>query len=133
MAKRGPKEWEPDEKDIAHIESLAGQGLTLEDIAHVLGKGQSTFCKYKKQNSEIEEAIKRGKSKAYGFVTGKLFEQIKSGNLTAIIFYLKTQRGWKETDVRENTGKDGAPLIPSEQKITVEMAKERIQEMLSKK
>ena len=35
---------------------------------------------------------------------GKLVEQIKKGNVSAICFYLKTKCGWKETQVTEHAG-----------------------------
>jgi hypothetical protein len=37
-------------------------------------------------------------------------ESIKGGNITAMIFFLKTQAGWKETITQEHTGKDGQPI-----------------------
>ena len=30
--------------------------------------------------------------------------------MTAMIFFLKTQAGWKETNVQEHTGADGKPI-----------------------
>jgi hypothetical protein len=37
-------------------------------------------------------------------------ESIKGGNMTAMIFFLKTQAGWKETNVQEHTGANGSDL-----------------------
>jgi len=100
------------EIDLRKVETLAAQGLTNEEIADNLGIGYTTFYRRKNDLEGMEDAIKRGRSKGMAFVTNKLFELIKTGNITAIIFYLKTH-GWTETQKIEATGKNGSPLIPS--------------------
>lgn len=100
----------PLEFDLKQVEGLAAQGLTEGQIAQALGICQDTLTNHKKRNSEFSDAIKRGKAKGIGVVTNKLMEQIKSGNTTAMLFYLKCQAGWKETDVREITGPNGGEI-----------------------
>ena len=39
-----------------------------------------------------------------------LRRQITTGNITAIIFYLKSRGKWREINTMEVTGKDGAPI-----------------------
>jgi len=96
--------------DLAKVESLAANGLTHEQIAAALGISESTLTKRKKENTDFTDAIKKGKAKGIALVTNKLMESIKGGNMTGMIFFLKTQAGWKETTVQEHTGKDGAVL-----------------------
>jgi len=96
--------------DLAKVESLAANGLTQEQIAAALGISESTLHKRKQENTEFTAAIKRGKAKGIALVTNKLMESIKDGNMTGMIFFLKTQAGWKETNVQEHTGKDGTAL-----------------------
>ncbi len=96
--------------DLAKVESLAANGLTQEQIAAALGISESLLYQQKRENEEFAEAIKRGKAKGIALVTNKLMESIKGGNMTGMIFFLKTQAGWKETTVQEHTGKDGAVL-----------------------
>jgi len=87
--------------DLAKVESLAANGLTQEQIAAALGISESTLHKRKQENTEFTAAIKRGKAKGIALVTNKLMESIKDGNMTGMIFFLKTQAGWKETNVQE--------------------------------
>ena len=96
--------------DLNKVESLAANGLTQEQIAAALGISESTLHKRKQENTEFTAAIKRGKAKGIALVTNKLMESIKGGNMTGMIFFLKTQAGWKETNVQEHTGKDGTAL-----------------------
>lgn len=43
-------------------------------------------------------------------IANKLFETAKEGNVGAMVFFLKTQGGWKETQRTEITGKDGGDV-----------------------
>ena len=96
--------------DLKQVESLAANGLTQEQIAAALGISESTLHKRKQENTEFTAAIKRGKAKGIALVTNKLMESIKGGNMTGMIFFLKTQAGWKETNVQEHTGANGGAI-----------------------
>jgi len=96
--------------DLNKVESLAANGLTQEQIACALGISESTLTKRKKENTDFTDAIKRGKAKGIALVTNKLMESIKGGNMTGMIFFLKTQAGWKETNVQEHTGANGGAI-----------------------
>ena len=96
--------------DLAKVESLAANGLTQEQIAAALGISERTLRSRKGEIADFADAIKRGKAKGIALVTNKLMESIKAGNMTGMIFFLKTQAGWKETNVQEHTGKDGTAL-----------------------
>jgi len=96
--------------DLAKVESLAANGLTQEQIAAALGISERTLRSRKGEIADFADAIKRGKAKGIALVTNKLMESIKGGNMTGMIFFLKTQAGWKETNVQEHTGKDGTAL-----------------------
>ena len=94
--------------NLRQVEALAAQGLTQQQIADALGISVSTLDNRKRDNEEFRDAIKRGKAKGIAKVTNKLFEQIQSGNVTATIFFLKTQAGWKEAQVIDHTSSDGS-------------------------
>src|SRR6056300_903430 len=96
--------------DLAKVESLAANGLTQEQIACALGISETTLHQRKRDSADFAAAIKRGKAKGIALVTNKLMESIKGGNMTGMIFFLKTQAGWKETNVQEHTGADGGAI-----------------------
>jgi len=113
--------------DLKQVESLAANGLTHEQIAAALGISESTLTKRKKENTDFTDAIKRGKAKGIALVTNKLMESIKGGNMTGMIFFLKTQAGWKETNVQEHTGANGTALIPSAKQMTTDELKAELE------
>ena len=113
--------------DLKQVESLAANGLTQEQIAAALGISESTLHKRKQENTEFTAAIKRGKAKGIALVTNKLMESIKGGNMTGMIFFLKTQAGWKETNVQEHTGANGKDLIPSAKQMTTDELKAELE------
>ena len=84
--------------DLKQVESLAANGLTQEQIAAALGISETTLHQRKRDSADFAAAIKRGKAKGIALVTNKLMESIKGGNMTAMIFFLKTQAGWKESE-----------------------------------
>lgn len=98
---------------IKQAESLAGRGMTQAQIAKALGMGESTLYEKLHAFPEFAEAIKRGKAKGIAVVAGKLMEKINALDTGAIIFYLKSQAGWRENTQITVTGEDGAPLFPA--------------------
>lgn len=92
--------------DLKQVESLAANGLTDEQIASALGISRTTLSNRKRENEQFVLAIKRGKAKGIALVTNKLMESIKGGNITGMIFFLKTQAGWKETNAQEEENKE---------------------------
>ena len=96
--------------DLKQVESLAANGLTQEQIASALGISETTLHQRKRDSADFAAAIKRGKAKGIALVTNKLMESIKGGNMTGMIFFLKTQAGWKETNVQEHTGANGGAI-----------------------
>ena len=89
------------EIDLEQVEDLASRGLTMEQIAISLGIGESTLYEKQKKSAEIREAIKRGKQRGVATIANKLYEAAESGNMAAMIFFLKTQGGWTEKQIIE--------------------------------
>lgn len=83
--------------DLVKVENLAGLGLNKEQIANALGMSYATLNRNQKVRQDLQDAINRGKARRIGFVANKLQTLIDEGNLGAIIFYLKTQGGFVET------------------------------------
>jgi hypothetical protein len=90
------------DKQIAQIEALA-QYLTLEQIADHLGICRKTLLNKRNEHPEIEASYRKGKARAIAFTSKSLMKNIAAGKEASIIFFLKTQAGWKEN---KDTGDD---------------------------
>ncbi len=58
--------------------------------------------------------MKRGEALGIGAVASKLMDQINEGNTTAMIFYLKSRAGWRESSeirVEANTPGEGMAAV----------------------
>jgi len=97
-------------EQIAELEKLAGYGLNQELIADFFNISDRTLRNRMKEDPVIYAAYKKGKAAAISHAAEKLQQAIDNGNLTAIIFFLKTKAGFKETEIHEVTGSDGDPL-----------------------
>ena len=94
----------------AETETLAAV-LTSEQIADFFGIGRTTFFAMMERDAEIAERYKRGKARAIGTIAQNLIAKARSGDTASMIFYLKTQAGWRETTRIEGTGDDSAILF----------------------
>jgi len=75
------------------------------------GVSYKTLWKYAQDDVDVKQAVDEAKETLLDFAEGKLYEQMREGNMTALIFYLKTQgkrRGYIER--QEFTGADGKPM-----------------------
>lgn len=102
----------------AQVEALAAY-LSQEQIADYFGLARNTFAAMIERDPDISERYKRGKAKAIGAVAQGLIQQAREGNMTAAIFYLKTQAGWRETQAIDHMSSDGTAF-----KFIVERASE---------
>ena len=94
----GRPSWIPNETSCNQVQEMASRGLTVAQIASCLGISETTL--YKKQNeyAEFMDAIKRGRAEGINQVSNALFEKATQGNVTAMIYYLKTRdrENWVE-------------------------------------
>lgn len=84
------------EAQRAEVETLCAV-LNAEQIADFLGIGRTTFFALLNRDEDLSERYKRGKARAIGAVAQSLVTKARAGNVTAMIFFLKTQGGWRET------------------------------------
>lgn len=84
---------------------MAAIGVPQGAISLALGVSEPTLRKY------FGEELATGRIKTIAKVADSLVRQALAGNITAAIFFLKTQGGWKETDRLELSGRDGGPLL----------------------
>ena len=97
------------QEQVAEVETLAAV-QTSEQIADYLGIGRRTFYDLMARDETIAARYKRGRAKAIGAIAQSLITKARSGNIAAMIFFLKTQAGWRETAQVELTGGQGGPL-----------------------
>ncbi|WDA11657.1 hypothetical protein [Paracoccus marcusii] len=91
------------------LEALASV-LTIEQIAHRFGMSRSTLSKIMAEDPEIRARFDMGKAKAIEEIGGKLMDKCRKGDTASIIFFLKTQAGWRETSKVELSGPEGGPV-----------------------
>ena len=96
--------------DLATVERLASQGLNKAQVAAMIGLSESQWYVREETEPDIREAYKKGKSKGVLAISNALFEQARNGNVTAQIFYLKCNGGWRENTRVEITGADGGAV-----------------------
>lgn len=72
-----------------------------------LGIDRSTFYEWRKKSPELDEMLKGEEESMIDFAETRLMEKINDGDLTAIIFFLKTKgkrRGYVERMENEISG-----------------------------
>ena len=97
IAKGKYEKWlEPDGQIL--LQGWARDGLTEEQIAHNMGISARTLSLYKKQYSPILQALKKGKEVVDFAVENALLKKALSGDVTAMIFWLKNRRrqNWRD-------------------------------------
>jgi hypothetical protein len=72
------------------VRYLAGVGVRQDDIARIIG------CAPKTLRKRLRDELDRGVAEANATIAGYLFAAAKAGNITAIIFWLKTRAHWRE-------------------------------------
>lgn len=92
------------EDQVAQVEKLAAV-LNVEQLADFLGIGRSTFYDIMERDERVSGQYKRGRAHAIGGVAKNLIQKAMSGDNAAMIFFLKTQAGWKEHQVVEQETK----------------------------
>jgi len=89
------------------VELTAEQIIELKALASVLNKSQvadyfgiseNTLRAIEKRQPEVFAAYKKGRVNQIAGMGSNLIQLAKKGNVTANIFYLKTQAGWKESE-----------------------------------
>lgn len=109
MAKGIYKKWLEDDNLIL-LQGWKRNGLTDEQIAKNIGINVRTLDKWKAKYGRIGQALKIGHEQANYAVEGKLLKKALSGNITAMIFWLKNNWRDKYND---------SELSPEERKLAV--------------
>jgi hypothetical protein len=80
------------DEQIAEIEKMAYDGLTIEKIADYFEMGASTFHKYKSNDEKISRAYKKGRARSERHYSSNLRRDSDAGITSASIFALKTMQ-----------------------------------------
>lgn len=75
-------------------------GLTYATCQRV-GISSETLSNWRQKDKKFDAAIKEIDERVGDMVIGKLMESIMRGEKSSIYFWLKTQRGWHETQKLE--------------------------------
>ena len=93
-------------------EAIKGTGGIKTAIAKRLSCERGTVDDYLKRDPELKAAYDSEKESVLDFAETKLISQMQSGNMTALIFYLKCQgkaRGYVEKSYTEVSGQLAIP------------------------
>ena len=91
----------------ALIEAMQKNLGVVSAACQAVGVDRSTFYLYSKTDPEFAQAVKDVEEYALDFDESKAYQQIKEGNTSMIIFYLKTKgkrRGYIERQEVEHSG-----------------------------
>lgn len=119
MAGPGQPAWEPSEHQLGIVRQASAAGSTWRQIARLAGVREPTI----KNHPAAQHAFDEGRAKAHLAIGGQIYrlalglddqgEKVASPDKTMLIFYAKTQMGWRETNRFEHSGPGGAPLDPA--------------------
>lgn len=82
--------------NLNRVEELAALRLSQAEICATLGISEDTLTRRKRDSADFAEALKKGKSKATATISNKLFELVKGGNVSAIIWLETTRAGFND-------------------------------------
>ena len=96
------KPHEPTPQTRAQVQTMSMAGIRQETIADIVDVDPKTLRKYYRK--ELDHAT----AKVISQTASLLFDQCKAGNVSAMMFLLKTRGGWRETNQIDHTSSDGS-------------------------
>jgi small terminase subunit len=103
-----PSNKKPKFDDIVQPEWLAyvcylyrDEHLTDEGVAEKLGVSRNALFKWRKKSDKLNNAINLGKELTDQQVENALYKSAMSGNVTAMIFWLKNRKPGRWNDVNK--------------------------------
>lgn len=109
------KSYKSDAVKKAFIENMKRTMGNATESCEAVHIARSTYYEWLEKDEEFKAAMDAVAESNIDLAEKSLMQQIKDGNPTSTIFYLKTKgkkRGYIET--QELTGKDGKDLIPAQ-------------------
>ena len=87
-------------KELVQLHTIMGS--TQEIVARILGIDLKTLRKHYRDELDLAQA------QANATVGGALFNKAKGGDTAAMIFWMKTRAGWRETTHLDHSSTDGS-------------------------
>lgn len=100
-----PAKFEPSSEQRYTVEVMAGIGIQQEQIAAALGISAPTLRKH------FAEELAIGKTRIVTKVAESLVRQALAGNMSAAMFFLKCQAGWRDRPAEEPGKKEQREAI----------------------
>lgn len=103
-------------KKAKFLKALDATMGIISDACRSVGISRTTFYKWQKSDADFAARVREVSETQKDFVEGKLLSNIRSGDTTSIIFYLKTKckdRGYSEKAQvpKEEPKKAGQPVL----------------------
>lgn len=105
----GRKPFEPTAKERQQVEALAGVGLPHDQIGALVRDGVCTDV----IRQYFAKELKAGKAKASAKIGQTLFNRAIGGETAALIWWTKSQMGWKEKRELDISNPDGTLKPPT--------------------
>ncbi len=107
----GRPPFQPTDDQRKLVEQLAAFGIPMDKMVQMINGTNGKPITVKTLRKHFETELETGELKANTKIAQCLYKQATGGNVTAIIFWLKTRARWKESPQQlELTGKDGGPV-----------------------
>ena len=100
----------PTEQQRHLVHMMTVNGVKQDDQAKALRIGKNTFTRH------FRDELDLGKITTTANVAGALYRNAMDGNVSAQIFWMKSQGGWREADRLEITGAEGKDLLTDTEK-----------------
>lgn len=83
--------FNPTPEDLIRINTMAMTGLPVRHIAQSYGMCEETLMKLRRKNPDLDNAIKNGMESGNAILASQLWNGVREGNMTAIIFACKVR------------------------------------------
>lgn len=109
--KAGRPPFVPTDEQRELVKDLATAGTPQEQIALMVKDAKGSPISHVTLRKHFRPELDEGTIEANAKMAGRLFKEGMSGNVAAMIFWLKTRARWSEQPQKvELTGADGKPL-----------------------
>jgi len=106
----GRTPFQPTPEQRGTVQQLAAFGLRHADIPMFVKNSQGKPISEPTLLRAFKAELATGKLKANVKVAQTLYKKALAGDTSSMIFWLKSQAGWKDTSRIEMTGSNGGPI-----------------------